>query len=102
MRLRVRRIILLAGLCLAGSGTVSALEIQSTTETGGQSFYEQGSFRLECWQEGNRIMSQSGLKAMTVGAALKGKTVSFRGPGGQGASVVLISFDHSLCVTTAE
>lgn len=102
MKPRVRQWVSLACLCLAGSGPLPALEIQNATETGGQSFYEQGSFRLECWQGGNRIMSQSGLQAMTVGPALKGKTISFRRPGGQGASVVLLPFEHSLCVTTAE
>jgi len=102
MKLRVRLRVPVVCLALAGPGSLPALEIQSTTETGGQSFYEQGSFRLECWQGGNRILSQSGLQAMTVGAALKGRTISFRRPGGQGASVVLLPFEHSLCVTTAE
>lgn len=102
MKLRARLGGALVCLCLGWAGSSSALEIQSTTETGGQSFYEQGSFRLECWQGGNRIMSQSGLQAMTVGPALRGKTISFRRPGGQGASVVLLPFEHSLCVTTAE
>jgi hypothetical protein len=94
---------LLTGLLLStGPGAVSALDIQTNTETGGQTYIEQGSFRLECWQGGNRIMSRSGLQAMTLGPALKGKTVSFRSPGGQGASVVVMPFEHSLCVTTAE
>jgi len=100
---RVRRRPLLVGFLLWAAGApLSALEIHNTAETGGQTYLEQGSFRLECWQAGNRIMSRSGLQAMTVGPALRGRTISFRGAGGQGASVVLIPFEHSLCVTVAE
>ncbi len=83
----------------AGSNLVKA-EITTSGAAGGQSFHQANQFRLQCWQEGRMVVDEPGLQAMTVGPALNGSTISFRRRGEQGASVVLISVDRNLCMTS--
>ena len=82
-----------------GSNLVKA-EITTSGAAGGQSFHQTSQFRLQCWQEGKKVVDESALQGMTVGPALNGSTISFRRRGEQGASVVLISVDRNLCMTS--
>ena len=82
-----------------GSNPLKA-EINTSGAVGGQSFHQSNQFRLQCWQEGEKVVDEAELQGMTVGPALNGSTISFRRRGEQGASVVLISVDRNLCMTS--
>lgn len=81
---------------------VAVAEIMAKGAAGGQPFHQGSRFRLQCWQEGKKVVDQPSLQSMTVGPALNGSTISFRRRGERGASIVLISVDRSLCMTSPE
>jgi hypothetical protein len=80
----------------------SGVDLQSNGTPGAQMFNAESGFKLACWQAGQQIIIQDGLHGMTVGPALNGRTISFRGSDKGGASVVLLPFEHSLCMIVSE
>jgi hypothetical protein len=60
-----------------------------------------GPVRVECWQEGTRIIDQRGLSGLSIAAATRESSVSFKGRGGQ-ASVFLLPLADGLCLIQPE
>jgi hypothetical protein len=61
-----------------------------------------GPVRVECWQEGTRIIDQRGLSGLSIAAATRESSVSFKGREGGQASVFLLPLADGLCLIQPE
>jgi hypothetical protein len=58
--------------------------------------------RVECWQEGTRIIDQRGLSGLSIAAAARESSVSFKEREGGQASVFLLPLADGLCLIQPE
>lgn len=58
--------------------------------------------RLECWQEGVRVVEQAGLRGLSIPAATRESSVSFKRQGDANASVFLLPVADGLCLVRPE
>lgn len=109
--MRPARASLMAGAALLALVPVS-LAVGEVTRTEGTSppamttepprpVHGPGPVRVECWQEGTRIIDQRGLSGLSIAAATRESSVSFKGRGGQ-ASVFLLPLADGLCLIQPE
>ena len=61
-----------------------------------------GPLRVECWQEGTRIIDQRGLSGLSIAAATRESSVSFKRRDGGQASVFLLPLADGLCLIQPE
>lgn len=54
--------------------------------------------RAQCWQEGVKIIDQTDLEGLSLNAASRESSVSFKRRGDDGASVFLLPFADGLCL----
>ena len=54
--------------------------------------------RLECWQHGQRIISEAPLQGFNLGPALRGQSVQFPRGGSGAAEVVLLAVGDATCL----
>jgi hypothetical protein len=109
---RVSRAWLLAGAALLALVPVS-LAVGEVTRTEGGSppamtteparpVHGPGPLRVECWQEGTRIIDQRGLSGLSIAAATRESSVSFKGRESGQASVFLLPLADGLCLIRPE
>ena len=111
-RLRLSRAWFLAGAALLALvplsfavGEVTRTESgppPTTTTEPPRPVHGPGPLRVECWQEGTRIIDQRGLSGLSIAAATRESTVSFKRRGGGQASVFLLPLADGLCLIQPE
>jgi hypothetical protein len=109
---RVSRAWLLAGAALLALVPVSLAVGEVTRTEGGappamtteppRPMHGPGPLRVECWQEGTRIIDQRGLSGLSIAAATRESSVSFKGREGGQASVFLLPLADGLCLIRPE
>jgi len=68
---------------------------------GGESVGPRPPLRLQCWQEGRKIIDQNDLYGMSLKPILEQDSVSFKRKGTQGFAVHIISVDDTICLVQA-
>jgi hypothetical protein len=58
--------------------------------------------RLQCWQEGIKVVDQTGLEGLSLSAANQPTTASFKRRHDGAPDVFLMSFEHGLCLVEPE
>ncbi|MGH6913370.1 MAG: hypothetical protein ACREH3_06650 [Geminicoccales bacterium] len=58
--------------------------------------------RVECWQEGVRILEERGLSGLSIAAATRESSVSFKRQGDGNASVFLLPVADGVCLIQPE
>jgi hypothetical protein len=53
---------------------------------------------VECWQEGQKIISESKLFGFTVSSLIDSSSVSFRRKPGGNVNIFIVSLKHSTCL----
>jgi hypothetical protein len=61
-----------------------------------------GPVRVECWQEGVRILEERGLSGLSIAAATRESSVSFKRQGDGNASVFLLPVADGVCLIQPE
>ena len=74
----------------------------ATTTKPARPMHGPGPVRVECWQEGTRIIDQRGLSGLSIAAATRESSVSFKAREGGHASVFLLPFADGLCLIQPE
>lgn len=54
--------------------------------------------RLECWQNGELIIQESGLEGLNLGAVLREHSALFRRQAGEAAEVVVLALGDATCL----
>ena len=111
-RVRIARAWLLAGAALLALVPIPfALSEVTRTESGtppatttkpSRPMHGPGPVRVECWQEGTRIIDQRGLSGLSIATATRESSVSFKRRGGGQASVFLLPLADGLCLIQPE
>ncbi len=58
----------------------------------------QRSLRLQCWQEGGKIIDRDELQGLALSAAIRTNTSSFKQEGDAQPSVFLLPFNDAICL----
>jgi hypothetical protein len=54
--------------------------------------------RVECWQDGQRIIAEDSLYGFTTNSLIDNSSLSFRRKAGGNANVFILSLKHSTCM----
>lgn len=57
--------------------------------------------KVECWQEGRKIITEDGIYGFTVKSLIESTSVSFRRKPGSTADLFIVSLKHSTCLIRA-
>lgn len=58
--------------------------------------------RVQCWQDGVKIIDQAGLSGLSINAVTRQRSVSFKRSGDGQPTVFVLPFDESLCLIQPE
>lgn len=97
-----RRLIIGSLLFAALLGPAIGAEITPLASPSGETVHQAERFRLQCWQEGNKIVDVPNLAAMSVSPDTSRDVISFRRQGQQDSAVVVIPLNDGVCMTLAE
>ncbi len=94
----------LAAVCLifgwAAGIDPAAADISTPGAAGGEMIVGADELRTECYQHGKKIVDVGRLKALNVGTLLRDNVLTLKG-GSDGASVVIVPLDETVCVVSA-
>lgn len=111
-RARSSRAWLLAGAMLLGFVPLS-LAVGEVSRTGVEAppaavtepprpVHGPGPVRVECWQEGVRILEEGGLRGLSIPGATRESSISFSRQGDPNASVFLLPVADGVCLIQPE
>ncbi len=86
---------------LATSGERAAADISAPGITGGELIHGASELRTRCYQHGTKIVDVGKLDGLNVGALLRDSVLTLKGKGGDGASVIIVPLDETVCVVSA-
>jgi hypothetical protein len=58
--------------------------------------------RAQCWQEGVKIIDQTGLAGLALSETIKQQTVTFRGASGEQPRTLILPFPDGMCLIQPE
>lgn len=90
---RLAALLVLAGL----AALPAAAEIAKAPERRAPTVTAPVAMRLECWQQGQRIIAEAPLQGFNLGTALRGQAVLFQADNGA-AEVVVLPLGESTCL----
>lgn len=96
-----RKSLAAVALALAAVGTTAAVPTgHEPAHAGGSALVPDGPVRLECWQEGRKIIERADLAGPALGPAGAGGTIRFGQDGRNGPEAILVTSATTACLIT--
>jgi len=83
-----------------GVGRASA-DISTPSSTGGEMIHGATELHTKCYQHGTKIVDVGRLEGLNVGTLLRESVLTLKGSGRDGASVIIVPLDETVCVVSA-
>lgn len=95
----------LVSACLATVLTLgvdrAAADISTPGSAGGELIHGAKELRTKCYQHGTKIVDVSNLEGLNVGSLLRESVLTLKRSGHDGASVIIVPLDETVCVVSA-
>ena len=85
---------------LATSVERAAADISTPSATGGELIVGAKELRTECYQHGTKIVDVGKFEGLNVGTLLRENVLSLKRDGRDGASVIIVPLDETVCVVS--
>ncbi len=86
---------------LAVGGDRAAADISTPGSTGGEMIHGAAELRTKCYQHGTKIVDVGQIEGLNVGTMLRDSVLTLKRKGGDGASVIIVPLDETVCVVSA-
>lgn len=90
---------LIAAVALGGDR--ASADISTPGATGGELIHGAGELRTKCYQHGTKIVDVAKLDGLNVGTLLRESVLTLKRSSADGASVIIVPLDETLCVVSA-
>jgi len=94
-----------AAACLVGvlavGGDRASADISTPSSTGGEMIHGATELHTKCYQHGTKIVDVDRLEGLNVGTVLRDSVLTLKRSGSNGASVIIVPLDETVCVVSA-
>ena len=103
--IRLRAIPCAAVVCLLAAFTVgpdrAQADISTPGSTGGEIIHGAAELQTKCYQHGTKIVDVGRLEGLNIGTLLRDSVLTLKRSGRDGASVVIVPLNETVCVVSA-
>lgn len=78
-----------------------AADISTPGMTGGEMIHGATELETKCYQHGTKIVDVGGLEGLNLGTILRDRVLTLKRSGSDGASVVIVPLNETVCVVSA-